>query len=175
MGDRVTSPINQTNDDTQKKQLLSLRMSAMNSLAMREHSIDEIKQKLEQKFTSKQGDFAHLEQLIEQVLEQLIDDNLLNEARFARCFVHSRVNKGSGPVKIRHELIQRGISNDLINECLEVSYCFWQPYIKRVREKRFGSQQPDDYKEQSRQARFLYQRGFNGELIHQFFNDISTE
>jgi len=34
-----------------------------------------------------------------------------------------------------------------------------------VRQKKFGSQPPDDFRERSRQMRFLMQRGFTAEQI----------
>ena len=161
-----------------KKELASIRMSAMNILAGREHSIDELRHKLKRKLNKRDVygddciDTERLESFIEIVLQQLLDDNLLNEARFTECFIRSRINKGSGPVKIRHELMKRGISSELTDNYLDNSYEFWQEHIESVRNKRFGIQYPQDYKEQSRQSRFLYQRGFSGELIQRLFNEF---
>lgn len=157
-------------NESEKKERRAIRISAMNILAGREHSIVELRQKLKRKL-SKRDDLLHLGELIEVVLEQLIDDNLLDEARFTECFIRSRINSGSGPVKIRHELMQRGISSELTNDYLDESYDFWQQYIEAVRNKRFGVQFPEDYKEQSKQSRFLYQRGFSGEFIRRLFNN----
>ena len=163
-----------------KKQLASIRMAAMNILVGREHSIDELRQKLKRKLKKPDAlsdnsdasvESERLELLIETVLEQLIDDRLLDESRFTECFIRSRINKGSGPVKIRHELMNRGISRELTDDYLDNSYEFWQEHIEAVRNKRFGNQYPKDYKEQSRQSRFLYQRGFSGELIQRLFNE----
>ncbi len=158
-----------------KKELASIRMSAMNILAGREHSIDELRQKLRRKF-SKFDTFSNeksqLQSSIEKILQQLLADKLLDESRFTECFIRSRINKGSGPVKIRHELMNRGISSELTDDYLDNSYEFWQQHIEAVRDKRFGSQYPKDYKEQSRQSRFLYQRGFSGELIRRLFNEL---
>ena len=158
-------------NDSVKKELRAVRISAMNILAGREHSIVELRKKLKKKF-SKDDDIAHVDELIEIVLQQLLNDNLLNEARFTECFIRSRINKGSGPVKIRHELMERGISSELTNDYLDDSYDFWQQYIEAVRNKRFGIQLPQDYKEQTRPSRFLYQRGFSGEFIRRLFNEV---
>ncbi len=158
-----------------KKELASIRMSAMNILAGREHSIDELRQKLRRKFSkfdAFSNENSQLQSSIEKILQQLLADKLLDESRFTECFIRSRINKGSGPVKIRHELMNRGISSELTDELLDNSYEFWQQHIETVRDKRFGSQYPKDYKEQSRQSRFLYQRGFSGELIRRLFNEL---
>ncbi len=165
-----------------KKEMASLRMSAMNILAGREHSIDELRQKLRRKLEKHKvykddfNDFSdkkeQQESLIERILEQLLDDKLLDDSRFTESFIRSRVKKGSGPVKIHHELMNRGISSELSGNSLEQSYEFWQEHIEAARSKRFGPQCPADYKEQSRQSRFLYQRGFSGELIRRLFNEL---
>ena len=173
--------VNMDNNEALKKELASIRLAAMNILVGREHSIDELRQKLKRKFSNYyalggdndvSAESERLELLIETVLEQLVDDKLLDEARFTECFIRSRINKGSGPVKIRHELMNRGISSELTDDYMDNSYEFWQKHIEAVRNKRFGSQYPKDYKEQSRQSRFLYQRGFSGELIQRLFNEL---
>lgn len=168
-----------------KRQLAHLRVSAMNILALREHSIAELRKKLKRKIErkyklSENSDVSaepcieeQAEQWIETILQQLIADNLLNESRFTESFVRFRISKGSGPVKICHELNERGISSELINDALDSSYEFWQKHIEMVHNKRFGDKIPNDYKEQTTQSRFLYQRGFSGESIRRFFNQHS--
>ncbi len=165
-----------------KKELASIRVSVMNILAAREHSIDELRQKLRRKRSkyTTLDDFdgrpEYLESLIETILEQLLEGKLLDESRFTESFIRSRINKGSGPVKIRHELKSRGISSDLASDFLDnveiYTDEFWKEHIEAVRSKRFGAQYPTDYKEQSKQSRFLYQRGFSGELIQRLFNEL---
>ena len=163
-----------------KKELTSIRVSAMNILAGREHSVTELRHKLRQKLTrklerklAKSDEPNRLDELIDAVIKQLINDRLLDEIRFTQSFIRSRTARGSGPVKIRHELLQRGISGEIIEEYLDDSYEFWQEHIARVRSKRFGDQCPQGYQEQSKQSRFLYQRGFSGELIQRIFNEFT--
>jgi regulatory protein len=154
----------------------SIRMTAMNILAMREHSQYELKAKLKDKFNRKLvacEDLITLEELnefIDLTLEQLVADKLLDDHRYTESFIHSRMIKGQGPVKIRYELKQRGITENLIDECLDESPDVWQDVIERVRIKRFGEPYPEDLKEQTRQSRFLYQRGFDSGLIRKLFN-----
>lgn len=160
----------------------------MNILAVREHSIAELTNKLKRKFSAKKSALVVMDDVsmdekvqadelkeaqIEAVVQQLLEDNLLNESRFTESFIRSRITKGSGPVKIRHELLARKISNELIAEHLEMSYDFWHEHIKAVHSKRFGDRIAQDYKGQNKQSRFLYQRGFSGECIRQFFGNLS--
>ncbi|MCP3852540.1 MAG: regulatory protein RecX [Gammaproteobacteria bacterium] len=169
-------PVNYMDNEALKKELSSIRLAAMNILAGREHSIDELRKKLSRKLSQKlnqNDEKERLESLIEMILEQLVDDKLLDNSRFTECFIRSKINKGSGPVKIRHELMNRGISSEICDDYLESSYEFWEKHIKAVRNKRFGPQIPRDYKEQSKQSRFLYQRGFSGELIRRCLDEMA--
>jgi len=151
----IDAPLKQ--QDKHKQEIARIRLTAMNILAGREHSIAELKTKLSKKEFSAE--------LLEIIVEELINDDLLNEERFTESFIRSRIQKGQGPLKIHHELRLRCITDELIDEYLDSSFQFWRPYIERARNKRFGSRIPKDFKEQGKQSRFLYQRGFDGEQI----------
>jgi regulatory protein len=45
----------------------------------------------------------------------------------------------------------------------------WQELLVQVRLKKFGPAPPDDFRERSRQMRFLLQRGFTAEQIDALF------
>ena len=47
----------------------------------------------------------------------------------------------------------------------------WLERAREVREKKFGRESPRDFKERSRQMRFLQQRGFTSEQIRGAFNE----
>lgn len=170
-------------DNSTKTGLASIRFAAMNILAGREHSWLELKSKLQRKFRQKQeksaqqgefeeNDCAEIDTTIDIVLEQLLQDKLLDDQRFTESFVRSRISRGNGPLKIRHELVERGIPSEIIDDYLDDSYEFWQETIEAVRSKRFGTESPEDYKEQTKQSRFLYQRGFGSDLIRRLFNNL---
>ena len=133
----------------------SLREVAMDMLARREHSAEEVRQKLKAK------DFELAE--IESVIGELIDDNLINDARFTEAFIIQRINRGSGPLKIRAELRQKGISDAMIAGFLNERDEVWRESAQAVRIKKYGAELPFDLKEKARQARFLQSRGFSTE------------
>ena len=135
----------------------------MDFLARREHSEIELRRKL-----AKRGFDADL---IETTLADLVADKLLSNTRFAEAFVHSRFQRGSGPQKIHAELRERGIDEGLIEDSIAEYDQQWRERVKQVREKKFGAQLPDDYKERTRQMRFLQQRGFTSEQISAVFKD----
>jgi regulatory protein len=135
----------------------------MDMLARREHSERELSRKL----ASRGYDQA----VIEDTIEGLVADGLLSNARFVESFVHSRFQRGQGPVKIRAELRERGIDDSAIDHWLEFYGDQWRELAGQVREKKFGNSLPGDFRERSRQMRFLQQRGFDAEQIRSVLSD----
>jgi len=131
--------------------------SALRLLARREHSELELRHKL----TARSVDAA----LVEQVLAELLDGHLLSDARFTEVYVRGRFERGYGPARIRAELRERGIGDELAQPALEALADDWIASAVRQHSKRFGGGCPDDYRERARQMRFLQQRGFSGEQI----------
>ena len=92
-------------------------------------------------------------------------ENLLSDRRFTETFVASRSARGQGPLKIRYELRERGIGDDLAGQAMEGHRQRWCEQALAARHKRFGVEPPADVRERSRQARFLAQRGFEQDQI----------
>ena len=90
-----------------------------------------------------------------------------SDGRFAESFVHHRVNKGQGPIKIEQELRQRGVEQDVINILLYTDAIDWLALAEEARVKKFGEAIPGDYQKKAKQSRFLYSRGFGSEIINQ--------
>ena len=133
--------------------LQTIRDHALNFLSIREHARAELRQKLlSKKFPL---------EAIEPVLTQLQADDLLSDARFTESFIRGRMNKGYGPVRIRYELQQLQIAEDLLNELLDSRDVQWIEAAQRVRQKKFGESVPTDMKQKAKQIRFLQYRGFN--------------
>jgi regulatory protein len=135
----------------------------MDCLARREHGVHELGAKLQAK--------GYAAQAVEAALVRLVADNLLSDVRFAEAFVHSRYQRGAGPQKIRAELRARGIDAGLIDASIEVYNERWQTLVSEVRERKYGAAAPADFRERSRQMRFLQQRGFTAEQIARAFRD----
>ncbi len=131
------------------------RYSAMNYLARREHSSLELKNKLIHK--------GFLADIVDEVLYKLQIGKLLSDTRFAESYIRSRVNKGFGPVRIRQELQQRGITGELVTELINSND--WLTNIQQTYKKRFGSTSPKNKQELAKQIRFLQAKGFTSEQI----------
>ena len=140
-----------------------MRVTAMNLLARREHSTQELRDKLLAR--------GFEDDVITPALQTLSREGLLSDERFTESFIHSRVDRGSGPLKIRAELRQRGVADELITAWLDERDQVWLERAEAVRCKKFGSALPVEYKEKARQARFLQYRGFTPEQTRRLLRD----
>jgi regulatory protein len=108
---------------------------------------------------------------VNQIIEELRTQGLQSDNRFTEVFVHSRIERGYGPVRIVQELRRRSISDDLINQFVNIHESKWEQRACRVREKRFGQKLPSDFKDKAKQSRFLQYRGFTYEQLRFAFNE----
>ena len=138
----------------------SIRMSAMNLLAMREHSAKELAIKLSKKFDKNDW--------IADELEKLKRDGLQSDQRFTEAYVNMRLRQGKGALLIRLELQEKGITDALINEYLSV-HIDWNALALQTFKKKFGDKPIVDIKEKSRRIRFLTARGFSAANIQYAF------
>jgi regulatory protein len=140
-----------------------IRLKAMDLLARREHLRSELRRKLGKRFE----DDAE----VGRVLDQLEQDDLLSDLRFVESYLLHRGNRGYGPERIRAELRQKGACPELVDDQLNACDTDWREGARQARLKKFGPQLPQDFREKSRQMRFLQYRGFGGELASQAFAD----
>ena len=134
--------------------------TAIDLLSRREHSRFELRRKLQQK--------PHAEGVdLEPLLDQLAEANYQSEERYAESFVRSRILKGQGEMKIRSQLLQRGVSQYLANTAISKAEVNWLELAERQREKRFGEAYPHTRDEQAKQSRFLLSRGFPGHIVRE--------
>jgi len=139
--------------DSQNK---DCQAAAIRLLSRREHSSKELKRKLlERDFDS---------HLIDNILISLQDDNLQSDDRFAECYVRSKLQKGVGPVRLRRDLREHEISDEMIHCYLDKQN--WQQLAIEVRQKRFGPALPESFEASAKQMRFLQYRGFSAEQIN---------
>ena len=133
------------------------RKKAMDYLARREHSRDELYHKMEK---------AGFEPNVAlDAIEQLQKDGLQSDRRFVDAFIESRIGQGKGPVRIRAELCQRGIRQAMIQEVLSETEQDWHALAKDIRVRKFGADTPEDFKDKVRQMRFLQYRGFEPDQV----------
>ena len=135
----------------------------MRFLTQREHSRAELTQKLA----------AHAEsnEQIEALLDDLVRQGFLSDARYAEMVARTRGTR-FGSHRVAHELRQKGVPDSLVNKTigelrdgdLATARVIWQ--------KKFGSL-PKDAEEKARQVRFLQSRGFSLDTIFMLLRNES--
>ena len=129
-----------------------IRYAAMDLLARREHSRRELKQKLKKRFAD--------EEMIEAQLDRLTEENLQSDTRYAESFLRQRINRGHGPMRIRQEMRQKGISDEEIARAMEEESPDWFALAEDTYLRKFGELPPEDIKDKARRSRFMQYRGF---------------
>ena len=143
----------------------AIRLKIMDFLSRREHSSREILNKMSNRVESK-------EMLLDSIKE-LVDDGLLSDERFAESYFQSRKNKGYGPLRIRNELKQRGIGDQLFFTLSnEVN---WSKYALEALRKKINGDLPTEIKDVLKLKRFLNYRGFDFQDIDRAFELLKNE
>jgi regulatory protein len=133
---------------------------ALDIISRREHSKKEIKDKLLKKFNTPD--------VIDEVISKLIENNLINDTRYAQMYVLFRKRKGFGPKKIRLELMSKGV-NDSISSLAITDEGAWKEAAQKAFNKKFKNGAAQEFKERNKQKNFLQNRGFSFEEIDSVF------
>lgn len=134
---------------------VAIRVAAMDLLARREHTLQELRRKLARRFPD--------EQLVELELLRLGEDNLQSDQRFAQSFVRQRAARGKGPLRLRQEMRERGVSDTDIQHAMESTEVDWYALAAEVLLKKFGDTRSMDLKTKARCFRFMQYRGFSSD------------
>lgn len=142
----------------------ALFSSALELLSRREHSCQELRQKLAAKHPH--ADF-------DAVLQRLQELNYQSDQRFTEVFCRSRVQRGQGPLRIRQELQLRGIPSSMIQPAmdqLQEEVDWFELALEQLQRKFRRPMDPaapreQQMKERARRQRYLAYRGFFGDAI----------
>ena len=143
----------------------AIRLKIMDFLSRREHSSKEIYKKMVQRVESKE--------LLRNSIEELINEGLLSDERFAESYFQSRKRRGFGPLRIKNELNQRGINEDIFNS-VQID-TDWSVYALEVLKKKIKGKNPDELKEILKLKNFLNYRGFEFQDIDKAFSMLNKE
>lgn len=144
-----------------------IRYSAMSLLAMREHSVKELKNKLGRNFSA--------EELVDEVISSLIELGLQSDERFTQAFVAMRQRQGKGSAVIKMELREKGVTTDLVSCFVDETDTLWCELARKAWAKKFRGVVPQDSRERAKQMRFLQARGFTSHQIKAVFTDHINE
>ena len=110
--------------------------------------------------------------VVAETLVELESEGLVSDQRFAETFARSRVSRLYGPLKIRAELIKRGVDSSLINHVLLEYEDRWLQSAQQWIRKRIGAE--PDRKEKARLYRSSTSRGFTHEQVMQALDMIRS-
>lgn len=133
----------------------ALREAAIRLLARREHGRRELADKLQRKNAGVDPG------VLLQVLDELADEGLQSDRRFAESFSRQRAGKRYGPVRIRAELRQRGIDDGVVEAALAaLDVDFFELAAEAYAQRYSRSGAPGDMRERARRHQALLRRGF---------------
>jgi regulatory protein len=128
----------------------------MSLLARRDYASGELRAKLEQQ--------GYDGPTVAAAVAELTQERALNDARYAENYVSYHADRGQGPLRIAADLKALGMPTDLIETAVTAGPD-WSVLAHEVRVHKFGAQEPPDWGEKARQARFLQYRGFSSDHI----------
>ena len=143
----------------------SIKTTCLKLLAQREHSRNELFNKLTKK--------GYCPSDIQPVLIELAQMDLQSDQRFIESYVRQRLQKGYGIMAIRYELIKKGINFacNIDDMLLTITGGEWFSLLTQVYCKKYGEIQPISYQEWIKRRRFLVQRGFSASQLAQFVSE----
>jgi regulatory protein len=148
-------------------ELNNIKNKAISYLARREHSRYELKQKLLQKFPLQ-------ENAINQLLEELSEQRLQSDARFLESFIRHRAKSGYGLLRIKQELSQHHIDQELVLEVLENLAIDWFEVLQSLNQKKYGDKPFKDYQDKMKRSQYLYLHGFSHDEIKHLWQNLSS-
>jgi regulatory protein len=139
----------------------------MDLLARREHGVRELAVKLKAKKFDPE--------LVDEVIDDLVKDKLLSDQRYCESMINSRYNRGQGPIKIRYELLGKGVPEHLIDETMEDLSLDWLAVLKDVVKKKYAQGLSGTPAERAKKVRFLSSRGFPQDMIYRVMQNAEFE
>ncbi|MBG3081235.1 regulatory protein RecX [Proteus mirabilis] len=138
-------------------------------LSRRDYSTKELQRRIERRIRETEKDSPTAPECLPQVIERLLESQYLDDNRTIYSFFRSYLNKSYGPLRIRQELRLKGFPSEIIERVLEETDTDWYALCLEVKEKKFGTGKPKDYKEKAKQIRYLQYRGFTSDYINALF------
>lgn len=126
------------------------------ALARREYAYHELLSKYSSAFDAA---------LISAILDELVAKGWQSDARYAHSYTQSAVGRGKGELVIRQHLRQQQVDERLIDAAL-AEHDFYA-LAASVYAKKYRTRAGRERKELARRQRFLAQRGFSFDQIHE--------
>lgn len=157
----------------------------MNTNSLKSFTVDEAKRKLEYycsyqerchyEVTDKLRGMNMIPQVVDTIVVHLIENNFLNEERFAQSFARGKHNiKKWGKIRIVNELKFRNISKYNIEKALkEIPQEMYLNTFHETAERQWESiKESNPQKKKKKFCDFLLRKGFESQLIFEKLNDL---
>lgn len=156
------------NPQTKTKEKKDVKDAAMDFLRFRERSLLEIRTHLKVK--------EYDDQEIEEAIEFLVDCNIASDQRYCETYLRYGMEKGKGPIRLRHELRQKGIAEEWIQAGLEELMDRDQQREKAFEkaERILGNDPPTD-KDLARIARRLASLGYESGVVYDVIRRLRND
>lgn len=105
-------------------------------------------------------------EITQRVIEILEKYNYINDEEYARLYISDSIKlKGWGKIKIRYQLLQKGVSEDIINNQLQSAEEDCGEIACSLLLKKFKGIDLKEYKAKQKAYNYLLQRGYSYEEI----------
>ena len=111
-----------------------------------------------------------------QVIDWLVDNNFIDNARYAHAFVYDKSRFDMwGRIKISHQLRQNGIPNDVIEEAMKEidGETYAENFRTLLKAKARTVTTDDHYKARASLMRYAASRGYEHDLASKLINEIT--
>ncbi|MEH0390333.1 recombination regulator RecX [Vibrio mimicus] len=137
--------------------LAACRQSALQLLSRRDHSEYELQQKLALK--------GHQTEVIDEVVKYCLELGYLSDVRYAASQARQMVHKGYGEQRLRQQLKDKRVAEDVIEQVLAEQAIDWFELAKEVAHKKFKTGISLERSQYAKQVRYLQYRGFSFDQI----------
>jgi regulatory protein len=151
--------------------VLSVKGRALRYLAQREHSRAELERKLARHVQDSPQ--ASAGEQIRAALDDLVTSGLLSDARTAESVLAGQGAR-YGTRRLKQTLQGKGLAPELVAAALQQARATELERAREVWRRRFGTP-PADAHERARQARFLVNRGFDGDIVRRLVRAADDE
>lgn len=135
-------------------------------LSYRQRSEKEIRDKLIEK--------EYMDHQIEYAINYCKDRNYINDYEFASAFTRDKINLNKyGPIKIKYDLLNKGVSEEIVNSVLDENLDNEYNQALEVAKKQVQRYKKDDkYKKYRKLGGYLNRRGFTYDTINSVLNEV---
>lgn len=143
-----------------ENEYFEVKKSALRFLSIRNHSSQELYKKLSKKKFS--------DQIIKKVIDELLSIGYLNDKKFAEQYLSELIGKLFGPLKIKNEMLKRGISKEIVDDVLNEYFNnddMQKEVIEKILSKNKFSKRISNRNELQKIYNYLVSRGFQARIV----------